>query len=482
MTEALFEQFEPAAREQWLDAVLKSLGSETVDSLITKTYEDIDIHPLPQAADLAGIQHHLSLPGQFPYVRGTRAGGYRARPWLITAAIDLSDPRDFNRALRDGLANGQTAIALPDNPQLNDLADIRLALADIDLERFPFLIQSDARAPEIYNLLVRALDGESLTQLSGCIGYDPLSGLARTGSMPDEAFERLATHVETAADHSPELGSIAVGTATYHAAGANAVQELALTIATGVAYLRALNDRGLAVEKVAPKLHFFLNIGENFFMEVAKFRAIKLLWAQVLRAFGLRQNIYIHARSGTRNKSRLDAHVNLLRLTTEALSAAIGGADSIQLAPFDQPQGRSDDFSRRLSRNLQLILGEELRLVELIDPAGGAWHVEKLTDQLARAAWSRFQAIEADGGLLASLRSGALQAEIKAVAAQRRRDMASGDAALVGVNRYVDPAAAPQRNDVADESVSDSANIYPLRSLRLAEPYEARLADSGSGS
>ena len=482
MTEALFEEFEPAAREQWLDAVLKSLGSETVDSLITKTYEGINIHPLPQADDLAGIQHHLSLPGKFTFVRGTTAGGYRARPWLITGEIDLSDPREFNRTQRDALANGATAIALPKRLRLNNVSDLRLALADIDVTRFPIFLQSAEHAPEVYNLLCQAYDAEALAKFSGCIGYDPLNVLAQTGSMPDEAFERLAAHVETAAYHSPELGSIAVSTATYHAAGANAVQELALAIATGVAYLRALNDRGLAVENVAPKLHFFLSIGENFFMEVAKFRAIKLLWAQVLRAFSLRQNIYIHARSGTRNKSRLDAHVNLLRLTTEALSAAIGGVDSIQLAPFDQPLGASDDFSRRLSRNLQLILGEELRLVELIDPAGGAWHVEKLTDQLARAAWSRFQRIEADGGLVASLRLGALQAEIEAVAEQRRRYMASGDAVLVGVNRYVDPAAAPQRNDMADESISDSANIHPLRSRRLAEPYEARLSDSGSGS
>ncbi len=482
MTEALFAEFESTTREQWLDAVLKSLRSETFKSLITQTYEGIHIHPLPQADDLDGIQHHRSLPGQFPYVRGIRAGGYRARPWLIAQAIDVSDPREFNQALKNGLAKGQTAIALPDKAQLNDPADIRLALADIDLKRFPLLVHSDTRADHIYDLLGQAFDDVSLAQLSGCIGYDPLSGLARNGSMPAEALERLAAHGRQVQDKSPQLGSIGVSTAAYHDAGANAVQELALAIATGVAYLRELNDRGLAVEKIAPKLHFFMSIGENFFMEVAKFRAIKLLWAQVTRTLGIRQNMTIHARSGRRNKSRRDAHVNLLRLTSEALSAAIGKVDSIELTPFDEPLGKADDFSRRLSRNLQLILQEELRLVELIDPAGGAWHVEKLTDQLARSAWSRFQRIEAAGGLLASLRSGAIRAEIEAVAAQRRRDMASGDAILVGSNRYVDPAAAPQRNDMADESVSDSANIQSLRPLRLAEPYEARPGDSGSDS
>jgi len=304
--------------------------------------------------------------------------------------------------------------------------------------------------------------------------------------MPDEAFERLAAHMETVRDRSPHLGSIGVNSSVYHDAGANAAQELALAIATGVAYLRELHSRGFAVETVAPKLRFFLNIGENFFVEIAKFRAIRLLWAQVLRAFGLpdaAENLTVHARSGRRNKARLDAHVNLLRLTTEALAAAFGGVDSILLAPFDQPADAPDDFSRRLSRNLQLILQDELRLVELIDPAGGAWHIEKLTDQLARAAWSRFQAFEADGGLVASLRSGTIQAEISAVAAQRRRDMAVGDAVMVGVNRYIDKNAAITAiaSDANAQLEAESASARPLSPIRLAEPFEAQPPEPGSG-
>ena len=284
--------------------------------------------------------------------------------------------------------------------KLNDAADMRAALADIELQRFPFLIQSETRAPEIHLWMRAAFSDEALKSMRGCVGYDPLSALARSGAMPEDAFTRLAAHVRHVQDASPQLGSIAVSTAVYHDAGANAVQELALAIAAGLSYLRALTERGFTIESTASKLHFFLHIGENFFLEIAKFRAFRSLWAQVLRALGLadaNQRLHFHARSGSRNKSRLDAQVNLLRLTTEALSAAIGGVDSIELAPFDQPQGKSDAFSRRLSRNLQLILQEELRLVELIDPSGGAWHVEKLTDQLARAAWSRFQAIEGGG-------------------------------------------------------------------------------------
>lgn len=484
MVEALFAEFESATRAQWLEAVRNSLRGGAPESLVTETYEGIDIHPLPHADDLAGIAHHLSPPGQHPFVRGTRAGGYRARPWPIAGKLKIRDPRQFNRALKDALANGQTAITIGDGLKLNSAADLRLALADIDLSRYTLLVHADAHAPQIYAWLCELLDDKTLAKLSGCIGYDPLGNFARSGSMPDDAFKRLAAHLRQVRDRSPQLGSIAVSTAVYHDAGANAVQELALAIATGVAYLRELHDRGFAVAQVASKLHFFLNIGESFFMEIAKFRAIRLLWAQALRAFGLpnaARDMTVHARSGARNKSRLDAHVNLLRLTTEALSAAIGGVDSIALAPFDEPLGASDDASR-LSRNLQLILQEELRLVELIDPAGGAPHVEKLTDQLARAAWSRFQAIEAEGGLLVSLRTGKVQAEIEAVAQARRRDLASGDAVLVGVNRYIDSDPAPAAFDADGRPAAESASEPTLKAIRLAEPFEARRKESERGA
>ena len=470
-----FAEFENATREQWLDATEASLRGAGLDSLVKPGTEGVHIHPLPHADDLARIQHHLSLPGQFPYVRGAKAAGYRARSWLIAAHIPHCDPRDFNRALREGLSQGQSAIALSDSLRLKNEADLRHALADIDLARRPLLILSHARAPAIYDWL-RALCGEdALARLRGCLAYDPLCNLARTGAMPEDAFERLAAHLLLVDQHSPQLGSVGVCAAAYHDAGADATQELAATLATAVAYLRALSQRGLALADIAPKLHFRLNIGENFFIEVAKFRAVKLLWAQALRAFGLERcagSMQVHARSGWRNKSRRDPYVNLLRLTTEALSAAVGGVDSIQLAAFDEPLGGSDDFSLGLSRNLQLILQEEVRLTELIDPAGGAWHVEKLTDQVARAAWSQFQRIEAAGGLLASLRAGTIQREIAAVASRRRRAAASGESVLVGSNRYVDPAAdSPPAQTGVDAA---EGCIRALKPIRLAEPLEAK--------
>ena len=485
MAADLFAEFEPVTPEQWLEAVRMSLRGRPLDSLVKRSIDGIDMHPLTGAADLAGIAHQRSLPGQYPYVRGTDPAGYRATPWLIAQDIDFADPREFNLALRDALANGQSAIVLGDALQLAEPADVKRAFADIDLGRYPIFFQStrsSARAADIYDLLLTALGEDEMQSLRGCAGCDPLGRLAQSGSIPADAFERLTAHVTNVSEHSPILGSIAVDTAAYHDAGANAVKELAIALATGVTYLRELGERGLDPDTVAGKTQIYLAIGENFFTEIAKFRAIKLLWAQMTRAFGVKgdgQKVSLHARSGCRNKTRRDPHVNLLRLTTEALSAALGGVDALTIAPFDQPLGTSDAFARRLARNLQLILQEELQLTQLIDPAGGTWHIEKLTDQLARSAWALFQEIEARGGMLACLQAGNLQAEIEAVADRRRRDVAAGETILVGSNKFANrdeplPVVQPGTQQAIDDAAGDDmTSVEPLKPLRLAEPFES---------
>lgn len=487
-TAALFADFDAASTDDWVAAARVSLRGRPLESLIARSYEGIDIQPLPHADSAVASSAADSLPGQFPFLRGSTANGYRAQPWLIANQIDIADPDDFNAALKIALANGQTAIMIGEGLRLDQASDIRRALADIDLKRFPLLVWSGGRAPEINRLLQEALSPGDLRRLRGCVGYDPLSVAVCSGSLPTDAFETLAAHVKSVNGASPQLGSISVDATAYHEAGANAVQELAVALAIGVAYLRELGGRGLAVELISSKIRVCLGIGENFFMEVAKFRAIKLLWAQMLRAFGLSaryQRLQLHARGGLRNKTRRDRHVNLLRLTSEALAAALGGVDSVCLPAFDAPLGASDALSRRLSRNLQLILQEEAQLTQLIDPAGGAWHVETLTDQLARKAWARFQDIEAQGGMLAALQSGKIQAEIEAVAERRRRDLAAGESILVGANAYVNeaeslPAAREPEPSVSGETGADALSIDPLTQLRLAEDFEMPQPEAGA--
>ena len=478
---ALFTEFEASSYEEWLAAARESLPDKAFDRIVKQSHEGFEIQPLAHSQDMAGISHMDTLPGQFPYVRGTRAAGYRSQAWLIAQDIGLSDRRRFNRALVHALANGQTAIYLDSKLPLNRSEDLEIAFADIDLTKYPLLIQAETGAARLYRWLSGWLKDDALQQIHGCLGADPLKTLARSGSIASDAFEQMAAFVQLVDRQSPRLDAIAVATDVYHDAGASAVQEMALAMATAVVYLREMGQRGLDAELVAGKIWFFMQVGENFFMEVAKFRAIKMMWAQIAAAFGGRaaaQKIKLHASTASRSKTRHDVYVNMLRVTAEAMAAAIGGVDSLQVAPFDAALGESSEFSRRIARNVQFILQEEVRLIDLIDPAGGAWHVEKLTDQLAKSAWSLFQQIEAQGGLIEALQAGSIQAQIASVADRRRQDLAEGRAALVGCSKYPnldeslpEDRARPQQSAIVDD-VRERIEVEPLRAKRLAAPYE----------
>ena len=472
MAAGLFTEFAPVSYEEWLAAVRHSLPDQDLARLIKRSYEGFDVHPLAHRRDLADIAHLDSLPGQYPYVRGTRADGYRSQAWLIAQDLGQSDPRRFNQALVHALANGQTAIYADSKLALHRMEDLEIAFADIDLTQFPLLIQA-ANPAELYGLLSDSLKDDALRRIHGCLGDDPLRNLAQSGDIAPDAFDQMAAFVELAGRQSPRLDTIAVGTDVYHEAGANAVQEAALAMATAVVYLREVKRRGLDVELVAGKIGFFMRIGENFFMEIAKFRAVKMMWAQIVDAFGggeTAQKIKLHASVTSRNKTRHDAYVNMLRVTTEAMAGALGGVDSLQVAPFDAALGESTEFSRRIARNLQLILQEEVRLIDLIDPAGGAWHIEKLTDQLAKSAWNLFQQIEAQGSLIEALRTGDIQAQIAEIAQQRRQDLDEGRTALVGCSQY--PNLDETLPNVQNPPPAAMADAAPLPARRLAVPYE----------
>ena len=331
MAAALFTEFEASSYEEWLAAARESLPDKAFDRLIKRSYEGFEVHPLAHRRDLADIAHLDSLPGQYPYVRGTRADGYRSQAWLIAQDLGQSDPRRFNQALVHALANGQTAIYVDSKLALHRVEDLEIAFADIDLTRFPLLIQA-ANPAELYGLLSNYLKDDALQQIHGCLGDDPLRTLAQSGDIASDVFEQMAAFVQLANAQSPRLETITVGTDVYHDAGASAVQEMALAMATAVVYLREMGRRSLDVELVAGKIGFFMRIGENFFMEIAKFRAVKMMWAQIVDAFGggeAAQKIKLHASVTSRNKTRHDAYVNMLRVTTEAMAGAIGGADSL---------------------------------------------------------------------------------------------------------------------------------------------------------
>lgn len=464
MATQLFDDFSPSTDDEWLEATIASLKGKPFDSVVGETIKGITVQPMQRQADVADVPHLDAAPGQFPFVRGTRPDGYLTQPWLIAQHLPYPDPAAFNAALKADLQRGQTAVLLTPETHIETAADAAAALAEIDLSAVPLLVH-----PDRYGLPLLALLRAGLphTDLHGGLFNDPLAMLVQRGNAKiSQLYEESAQITRWAADNAPNFTTLAVNTAVYHHGGAHAVQELAFALAGGVDHIRKLQERDLAVDDIAPKMRFVFAVGGDFFIEVAKLRAARLLWAQVVQAFGggeAAQKMIVHAETAVRNKSRLDPYVNMVRTTTEAFAAAVGGVDSLATAPFDETFTTPDEFSRRIARNQQIILQEEANLTQLADPAGGSYTVEWLTDQLAQRAWALFQEIEARGGMLAALQGGFPQKLVAETAAQRQQALAKRKDVLVGVNMYanVGEQIAVSSEQYAVSGEQSPATRYP---------------------
>ena len=497
-----FDEFPAPSFDEWRQAVVDAQSGKPFDKLVTATYEGIDLQPMYHRE---GATPPAAIPGAPPFLRGTRAAGYLTRPWLIAQELACGTPEAFNRALRFDLEHGQTAVNLlldsptragkdPDSAppgevgrggvSLASVEDVAVALKGVDLSATPLFVRAGTVALPLLALLVAWLrqSGRPVEELRGCLEDDPLGVLAHEGVIPlslERAYDEMAELMTWAEHHTPHLATCAVHTYPYHNAGANAVQELAFALATGVAYLRALTRRGVDINTAARRMRFDFAIGGNFFMEVAKLRAARVLWAQVAAAFGgddEAQRMRQHGRTARRNKTTVDSYVNMLRVTTESLAAAAGGVESLHVAPFDEPAAPSDEFSRRIARNVQVILQEEAHLTAVIDPAGGSWAVEALTDRLARDAWALFQEVEHRGGMAEALKDGFAQAQIAAVAGKRSENLARRRDVLVGANQFANPN---ELSPAADET--DYAALHRERSAQIAA-YRTHDEDSGHPS
>jgi methylmalonyl-CoA mutase len=483
----LFAEFNAPTTNEWYDATVNSLKGKPFDKLIKTTYEGFDLKPMYRAEDIADLPHVDTLPGEFPYTRGTKSDGYLSEAWWIAQSVTASTPQELNATLKHDLGRGQTAINIGYEHLLH-ADDLAITFADIDLTQYPLLIDADCHATDIYHALSVYLGDDRIAQIRGCIGYDPVRTLARDGQVSSALFDRMAELTKHASQQSPSLDTIAIHTDTYHNAGANAVQEIAIAAATGVTYITEMMARGLDIDQIAPKMRFFLNVGEHFFMEIAKLRAIKMIWAQIVHELGGNAEsakIKLHVKTADRNKTRYEPYVNMLRVTTEALAGALGGVDSLEVTPFDHPLGEPDEFSRRISRNVQLILQNEVNLTNLIDPAGGSWYVEHVTHQLAQSAWSSFQQIEAQGGIIDALVKGTIQQEIHAIFNQHQDRIHSRRDVLVGTNMYAnfDETQAISRTQARYDIPANTAShnvikATPLMQRRFSASFEQLRANS----
>lgn len=509
--ERFFAEFPYPTYEEWRAESEKSLkGANWEKKLITQTYEGIQLQPMYRMEDIEDLEHCHSLPGSFPFVRGTKSGGYLEKPWEICQECDEPLADVFNQVLQQELEKGGTGVnvvldqatqkgmdvdqadksLIGKGLSLSTLDDLQRAFMGIDLENTPLFMPVGTSGIQMVSMVMALMkaNGQDYHKLRGCIGVDPLDQLVSKGELPgslDTLYDEMAGIVTWVDYNKLDFRTILVKSQAYHDGGANAVQELALALGTGVEYLRNMQERGVPIDVAARQIYFSFSVGTKFFMEISKLRAARMLWAQIVEAFGGKeegQKMVIHARTSAFTKTVYDPYVNMLRTTTEAFSAVVGGIDSLHVGYFDEAIRPADIFSHRISRNTQIVLQQECNLLQPIDPAGGSWYVEKLTSMIGERAWELFQEIEGVGGVFQSLLQKIPQTKIEAVAKKRAEGLAKRKDVILGTNMYPNLLEKPLDKSIFDYSgfkKQRSAELYAYRNDMDEQECERRVKTLG---
>lgn len=463
MEKRLLEEFVPPTYEEWVDASVAALKGKPFEKLFMKTYEGITTQPIYRRVEAENLEHlKNNLPGEYPFVRGTKADGYKKEIWDVEQEINYAMPDDFNAALRRDLMCGQNTVALRFNEDVftqvfknkaekscpgtvvRNLEDMKAALDGVLLDCCHVHLMPTNYPVVFFSLFNAYLKSQnlSLADVKGVFRIDPLGSLAKHGEIKTDAehfYKAMALILKKVVAKKSALRTIEVDTSVYTDGGANAVQEIAYALATAVEYIRGVGNNGVDIKDIASHLSFTCGVGANFFMEIAKLRALRMLWAKVAKEFGADvegQKIHMHTKTAKLNKTKLDQYVNMLRVTIETLAAVVAGTDAHTVTPFDAQFGLPKDFSRRISRNVQLFLAEECNMRDSIDPAGGSWYVETMTATLAEKGWEMFQQIEANGGMYKELLAGNIQTAVKAIHDQRVKSLSTRKDVIVGTNRF----------------------------------------------
>ncbi|MGW1021597.1 methylmalonyl-CoA mutase family protein [Streptomyces niveus] len=454
---SLAAEFPAPTHEQWQGLVAGVLrksgrdvsGAAAEDALSTSLEDGLTTRPLYTAADAPG---DAGMPGFAPFTRGGTPGGPAPGGWDVRQRHARTDPARTNEAVLDDLANGTTSLWLAVGAAGVPVSGLAEALDGVYLDLAPIALDAGDEFPAACAELLRLYDERDVPrgEVRGTLGADPIGSLARTGDETPGLQDAAAELAGRCHREYPELRALVVDALPYHEAGGSAVQELGCSLAAGVAALRDLTAAGLSVEAACGQLEFRYAATADQFLTIAKLRAARRLWARVAEVSGAgpagaaqRQ----HAVTSSVMMTRRDPWVNMLRTTVASLAAGVGGADSVTVLPFDHTLGLPDGFARRIARNTSTILIEESHLGRVIDPAGGSWYVERLTDDLAHAAWAWFQEIERAGGQRAALRDGLIAERLAATWATRSEKLARRREPVTGVSEFPQLAEAPVVRD-----------------------------------
>lgn len=449
--ELLFDQFPPVSTEEWKAKVEADLKGAPFDKkLVWRTNEGFNVQPMYRAEDIASLNTTDSLPGEYPFVRGTRV----ENDWLTRQEIVAETAKEANEKALDVLNKGVTSLGFKVKEATAE--ELQTLLAGIEVGAVELNFSTCMKkAPEFAAVLVAYLkENGKEAEFRGSIDFNPLKkalkhGVAFNGNAVETAKQILETVKEV-----PALKVLSVNSVMLSNAGSYIFQELGYAMAWGAEWLTQLTDAGVDAAEVASRIKFNMGVSSDYFMELAKFRAARMLWAQIVKQYGVADDackMIVHAITSSYNQTIFDAHVNLLRSQTETMSAALAGVDSITTVPFDNAYQTPDDFSERIARNQQFLLKEESHLDKVVDPAGGSYYVETLTVSIAAEAWKLFLAVEENGGFFAMVDNGEIQKAIRETSEKRHTDVARRKEILLGTNQY------PNINEMAASKIAKGA-------------------------
>ena len=492
--EKLFDQFPPVSTEEWRAKVEVDLkGADFNKKLVWRTNEGFNVQPMYRAEDIKDLKTTDSLPGEYPYVRGTKTNN----DWYIRQEIEVCCPKAANEKATEILGKGVTSLGFKLKEDL-DADGLKTLLAGIDLAKVE--VNFDCcpnKALQLAKDLVEVVKAAGAADtFTGSIGFDPFRRLLKHGKDFPKDIKALAAEIVKAVAEVKNLRVLAVNTDKLCNAGAYIYQELGYALSWGNEWLSQLTDAGIDATEAAKRIKFNMGISTNYFMEIAKFRAARMLWAQIVKQYEPKCDcackMNVHATTSEFNQTIFDAYVNLLRSQTESMSAALAGVDSITVTPFDKQYKNPDDFSERLARNQQLLLKEESHLDKIVDPAGGSYYVETLTMSIANEAWKLFLATEEQGGFYAALKAGEVQKAVNESSDKRHTDVARRKESLLGTNQF------PNFNEIANDKIeceggkcccghnndaeAETDAVEALKNTRAASEFEAlRLETERSG-
>ena len=473
--EKLFTEFPPVPTEKWEEVITADLkGADYERKLVWRTGEGFNVRPYYRTENLEGIQFLGSQAGEFPYVRGTRAHNR----WRVHQTVEVNCPKEANAEALKLLNSGVDSLGFEIVKEGFTAADLDELLRDICVPAIS-LVFSGKGTGNVAELVIAKLEKEgTIAEADVAFAIDPLvKGLSTKGDFcspnGEKCFARIAALIKKTAAYK-HIRIVTVSADIFSNAGSTIVEELAFALSAGNDYIARLTDAGLTVDEAARKLRFSFAVTSNYFMEIAKLRAARMLWANIVKAYNPEKNcagkMMIHATTSKWNQTVYDPYVNMLRGTTEAMSAAIGGVYSMEVTPFDRSFETPSEFAKRIARNVELLLKHESHFDQVVDPAGGSYYIENLTQSIAAEAWKLFLEIEQKGGYTEAYKAGVIKERVEASAAAKDKAIATRRQSLLGANQF------PNFTEVAPKEITEDAVKRPQAEGNVLTPYRGAMA------